>query len=85
VATGGPAERLRILVINDEDPVRLLVRINLEHDRGWEIIEAAEGTAGLAAAREQQPNLILLGTMMPGPDGWEVAQQLSSDPCAVAA
>ena len=65
----------RVLVIDDEAPIRLLCRVNLEAE-GMEVLEAADGVVGLAAAREERPDVILLDVMMPGLDGWQVAEEL---------
>ena len=69
----------RVLVIDDEAPIRLLCRVNLEAE-GMEVLEAADGPSGLDAAREQRPDVILLDVMMPGLDGWRVAEHLLDDP-----
>ena len=68
----------KVLVIDDEAPIRLLCRVNLEAE-GMEVLEAADGPAGLAKAREEEPDVILLDVMMPGLDGWRVAEQLLED------
>lgn len=41
--------------------------------------EAADGSEALAAVRQARPSLVLLDVMMPGVDGWKVAEQLASD------
>jgi len=64
-----------ILVIDDEAPIRLLCRVNLEAE-GMSVLEASDGPSGLERAREEQPDLVLLDVMMPGLDGWGVAEQL---------
>jgi DNA-binding response OmpR family regulator len=46
---------------------------------GYDIREAADGTAGLAMAREQRPDLVLLDMMMPGLDGWQVLRRLKGE------
>jgi DNA-binding response OmpR family regulator len=69
----------RVLVIDDEAPIRLLCRINLEAD-GMEVLEAADGSGGLELAREQRPDVVLLDLRMPRLDGWQVAEQLIGDP-----
>src|SRR3954469_4095030 len=69
----------RVLVIDDEAPIRLLCRVNLEAE-GMEVLEAGDGPTGLAAAREERPSGILLDVMMPGLDGWRVAEELLEDP-----
>jgi DNA-binding response OmpR family regulator len=65
----------RVLVIDDEAPIRLLCRVNLEAE-GMEVVEAADGPSGLDQARSTTPDVIFLDVMMPGLDGWQVATQL---------
>jgi len=65
----------RVLVIDDEAPIRLLCRVNLEAE-GMDVIEAADGPTGLQKAREDGPDVVLLDVMMPGLDGWRVAEQM---------
>jgi DNA-binding response OmpR family regulator len=68
-----------VLVIDDEAPIRLLCRVNLEAE-GMKVLEAPDGPAGLQQARAEKPDVILLDVMMPGLDGWRVAEELLSDP-----
>jgi DNA-binding response OmpR family regulator len=68
----------RVLVIDDESPIRLLCRINLEAE-GMEVLEAVDGPRGLETARAERPDVILLDVMMPGLDGWHVAAELLED------
>src|SRR5919206_2314329 len=65
----------RVLVIDDEAPIRLLCRVNLEAE-GMDVLEAADGPSGVERARSERPDVILLDVMMPGLDGWHVAEQL---------
>jgi len=67
-----------VLVIDDEAPIRLLCRVNLEAE-GMDVLEAADGPAGLEEAHEHVPDVVLLDVMMPGLDGWQVAEQLLED------
>jgi DNA-binding response OmpR family regulator len=69
----------RVLVIDDESPIRLLCRVNLEAE-GMDVLEAADGPSGLDKARAETPDVILLDVMMPGLDGWRVAEELLDDP-----
>jgi DNA-binding response OmpR family regulator len=69
----------KVLVIDDEAPIRLLCRVNLEAER-MEVLEASDGGSGLEKAKEEQPDVILLDVMMPGVDGWQIAEQLLDDP-----
>jgi CheY-like chemotaxis protein len=73
------SEVTKVLVIDDEAPIRLLCRVNLEAE-GMEVLEAADGPSGLDKARAERPDVILLDVMMPGLDGWRVAEQLLDDP-----
>src|ERR671926_1506647 len=68
----------KVLVIDDEAPIRLLCRVNLEAE-GMDVLEAPDGPAGLDQAREHRPDVILLDVMMPGLDGWRVAEKLLED------
>jgi DNA-binding response OmpR family regulator len=68
----------KVLVIDDEAPIRLLCRVNLEAE-GMYVIEAADGPSGVEKARDEGPDVILLDVMMPGLDGWRVAEQLLED------
>ncbi len=69
----------RVLVIDDEAPIRLLCRVNLEAE-GMEVLEASDGPSGVEAALQHRPHVILLDVMMPGLDGWRVAERLLDDP-----
>ena len=70
---------IRVLVIDDEAPIRLLCRVNLEAE-GMTVLEAGDGPSGLEVARREHPDVILLDVMMPGLDGWRVAEELVDDP-----
>ena len=70
--------QMRVLVIDDEAPIRLLCRVNLEAE-GIEVLEAADGPSGLEKARAEIPDVVLLDVMMPGLDGWRIAEELLDD------
>jgi len=69
----------RVVVVDDEPTMRLLCRINLEAD-GVEVIEAADGHAALASAREAPPDVVILDVMLPGANGFDIAEELLRDP-----
>jgi two-component system cell cycle response regulator len=69
---------LTVLVIDDEAPIRLLCRVNLEAEE-MTVLEAEDGEDGLEIAQREQPDAILLDVMMPGLDGWGVAERLLRD------
>ena len=68
----------RVLIIDDEAPIRLLCRVNLEAE-GMEVIEAPDGESGIEKARHERPDVILLDVMMPHRDGWDIAEALVRD------
>ncbi|TMK72352.1 MAG: response regulator [Actinobacteria bacterium] len=68
----------KVLVIDDEAPIRLLCRVNLEAE-GIDVVEAADGPTGIDKAKDETPDVVLLDVMMPGLDGWRVAEQLLDD------
>ena len=68
----------RVLVVDDEDDIRELCRVNLEFE-GYEVIDAADGEAALQMARRDKPDVIFLDLMMPKMDGWDVLRHLKED------
>ncbi len=68
----------RILCIEDDLEMIDLIRLILTR-RGFEVLGAAGGMAGLKEVREQLPDLVLLDLMMPDMDGWEVYQQMKAE------
>ena len=67
-----------VLVIDDEAPIRLLCRVNLEAEK-MQVLEAADGESGVEIARTEKPDVVLLDVMLPGMDGWQVAERLVDD------
>jgi len=64
-----------ILVIDDNDQERALIRKMLEAD-GHEVREAAGGVEGVALAMEQWPDLVLCDLLMPDKDGFETMREI---------
>jgi len=67
-----------ILIIEDEDDLRRMLRLNLKKE-GYDILEAANGEDGLETAIHEKPSLILLDIMLPGLDGYEVCKSLKKN------
>ncbi|MGH2922262.1 MAG: response regulator [Gaiellaceae bacterium] len=66
-----------MLIVDDEQAIRLVCRVNLR-TAGFETLEASDGATALALARSERPDLILLDIMLPGLDGWSVAEELAA-------
>ena len=66
---------MRVLVVDDEPQILRALRINL-HARQFDVVTASDGAAGLAAAREQHPELLILDLGLPDMDGVEVLRTL---------
>lgn len=69
----------RILVIDDDQAIAELVKINLEL-LGHIVTTANDGIKGLALSQQQRPDLVVLDVMMPDLDGYTVAQRLRQNP-----
>ena len=69
----------KILVVEDNEANRILMRQILKY-HGYEVLEAADGAAGLAMAREHMPDLILLDLQMPVMGGFAVIRELRKTP-----
>lgn len=67
-----------VLLVDDESAIRTICRVNLEGE-GLAVIEAKDGAEALEEVRRERPSLVLLDVMMPGVDGWDVAEQLAAD------
>ena len=70
----------RILVVDDDDDIREIAQTSLEMVGGHEVLTANCGRDGLARAREDRPDAILLDVMMPGLDGPATFERLQADP-----
>jgi CheY-like chemotaxis protein len=73
-----PEEAPLVLLVDDERAIRTICRVNLEGD-GLAVSEAKDGAEALDAVRQERPSVVLLDVMMPGVDGWSVAEQLAAD------
>ena len=74
--------RATVLVVDDQEDERKIQGAMLTH-LGYEVREAADGEAALAAATESPPDLVLLDIAMPRMDGLEVCRALRADPRTV--
>jgi DNA-binding response OmpR family regulator len=65
----------RILVVDDDDDIRGLLRTLLER-AGHEVTDAPDGRAGLRALYDSSPDLVVLDVTMPGLDGWTTLERI---------
>ncbi len=80
----GASHRPRVMIVDDDPLIRDVVRAVLE-DGSYELEEAASGEEALRLAERRPPDVVLLDVMMPGMDGFEVAERIKGDPKLKAA
>jgi CheY-like chemotaxis protein len=69
----------KILYVEDNDDNVFMLKPRLER-KGYTVIIAADGEAGIALAQREKPDLILMDLELPGIDGWEATRQLKNLP-----
>jgi two-component system, cell cycle response regulator DivK len=69
----------RILVVEDQEDLRGVLR-DLLTGSGYAVLEASDGQAGIATAKSDRPDLVLMDIQMPGLDGYEATRQIKADP-----
>jgi DNA-binding response OmpR family regulator len=72
------ADKKRILVVDDEPDLVETVKCRLEANQ-YEVLIATDGQAGLTAARQTHPDLVILDLMLPKMNGYEVCTMLKQD------
>ncbi|NNG01472.1 MAG: response regulator [Desulfobacteraceae bacterium] len=70
---------VKILVIEDNRQNRYLITYLLEH-KGYKVLQAVNGIAGIRLSIDERPDLILLDIQLPDMDGYAVAETLTADP-----
>lgn len=65
-----------VLLVDDEQPIRLLYRTNLEPE-GFTVVEAEDGPQALDLANRTRPEVALLDILLPGMSGWSIAAELA--------
>lgn len=74
----GPHALRRVLVVEDNDDVRDMIRLYLEH-AGLEVLQAADGKGGLEIALRERPDLVLMDLGLPGLDGITLARAIRAE------
>ena len=79
ISQAGSSQPQRILVVDDDNDIRLICRTALEN-AGYEVREAEDGIAALSEAKQFRPDLLLLDVMMPRVDGFKTAESFRNNP-----
>jgi CheY-like chemotaxis protein len=74
---------MKILLVEDNEMNRDMLARRLQR-RGFQVTLAVDGEQGLAVARSEEPDLILMDMSLPVLDGWEAARRLKADPATRA-
>jgi CheY-like chemotaxis protein len=69
----------KILIVEDNEMNRDMLRRRLER-KDYQVVCAVDGPEGIAAARAEQPNIILMDVALGDMDGWEATQAIRADP-----
>jgi two-component system response regulator (stage 0 sporulation protein F) len=69
------AQTLKILIVDDEDPIRTILKNELS-DHGFDVAEADGGQAALEKMNASKPDLVILDVRMPGMDGLQVLKAI---------
>ena len=78
-----PDTQQTVLLVEDNDDNLRIYSTILSYS-GFRVIEATDGEAGLAMARSERPDLILMDVSLPKIDGWEATRQLKADPATAS-
>jgi CheY-like chemotaxis protein len=72
----------RILVIDDEESILMVVGLSLQLKANWEVLTASSGAEGIEIAQAEQPDAILLDARLPEMDGIAIFRQLQANPAS---
>ncbi len=74
------AKTIKILIAEDYEVSRKMLRIMVEKYTPWKVVEAVDGVDALEKIKKSKPDAVLLDIMMPRMDGYEVLQHLRAEP-----
>jgi CheY-like chemotaxis protein len=70
----------RLLTIDDEESIQIVIKFGINMVSGWEVLSASDGKMGIDTAERELPDAILLDVMMPEMDGIATFKALQSNP-----
>jgi CheY-like chemotaxis protein len=70
----------RLLMIDDEEAIQIVVKFGINMAAGWDVIAASSGEVGIETAQKELPDAILLDVMMPEMDGIATFKALQTNP-----
>jgi CheY-like chemotaxis protein len=70
----------RLLTIDDEEAIQIVVKFGITMAAGWEVLSASNGRMGIETAERELPDAILLDVMMPEMDGIATFKALQANP-----
>lgn len=73
-------QNTKVLVADDEDSLRVLLKAVINSEEGYDFYEAVDGDDTLEKVKENKPEILILDVMMPGKTGFEVCEILKQDP-----
>ncbi len=79
ISTAAEASQKRVLIIDDDETFRYVMKQIIRNEPRYEVLEASDGGDGLRLAREAHPDVIVLDLQMPNIDGFTVLQELNAD------
>jgi CheY-like chemotaxis protein len=71
---------MKVLIIDDDDDIRLIARVSLGKVGGMQVVDASGGADGIRKAQDERPDVILLDMMMPTMDGSETLNAIRANP-----
>ena len=74
-----PGSLGRVLVVDDSEVIRTLIRVNLEME-GFEVVQAVDGQDALEKVRQAAPDVMTIDVKMPRLDGFDTVARLRADP-----
>lgn len=73
------SEKTKILIADDEESLRVLLKAVVASEENFELVEAVDGDDALVKVKQDKPDILILDVMMPGQSGFEVCESIKAD------